>query len=81
MDMIAATPLDGTTVARRQHERDHIGRWPRHQKEMLRAVVLEAIAQRRQIIYDWQYEDDDQSIEVQDDGEIIGVTFKSRQDA
>jgi hypothetical protein len=66
--------IDGVRVANKSFERRHIEIWPRQQQELVRQVLIHAISQGRQVVYDWN-SDPEVKFTVRDMGDIIGITF------
>jgi hypothetical protein len=78
---IVTKMIDSIVIASSKREIDHVEGWPDAQLEILRNVIIEAIRQERPTFYDWQFEDDAQSMTIRDNGLAVYITFRSRPDA
>jgi hypothetical protein len=63
-------------IVRNALERAHFAAWPADLQELLRAVLLHAIRDGRQVTFDWEVATST-SQSVVDFGAGIGVTFRS----
>lgn len=79
IETIVTTPLAGTRIARVQRDIDHIVKdWPWDMLHVLRATILTAINQGRQVFYDWERVNQEPSIVIRDNGDAVFITFRSR---
>jgi hypothetical protein len=78
-EIAASASFEGVVIASKGFERRHIQKWPLQQQILLRQILIEAITQNRQVIYDWTASDQ-VKFTVRDMGGVIGITFYNPPD-
>lgn len=67
---------DRYKIVRNTFEEEHLRTWPKDQQEMIRALLIHSIKEKRPIVFDWE-KADTTSTTIMDFGETLAVTFRS----
>jgi hypothetical protein len=74
---IAGRRWNGVVVARKSHERAHLRQdFSTEQKELVKQLIVGAINDSRNVVFDWQ-PNDEHAISWIDGDDVLSITFKA----